>query len=441
MNLKITILLLIFLSSSVYASFLEENGASASSLGLAGQTNLVDQKASANYYLPASLAFNKELIFEASTFGSIYKIKPINNIVVENSINTESGEEKLGDVSNDFSELLLNSLSFSLPLLHYNSTVNLTIITPYPSIAEFDTGDPYSPEYVFLKARPRRPQAFFNIAFGIKENIALSVGAHFGVKVDAELFTKAAVNNDEEEESTLYTYASARGEAAPKLAPVLSAYYSGERLKAGLTYMRNLDSNLTVNLTADEISTGIIFDSIIENVVYSDPTTLKLQSSFIFSDRLVAHGSLTYQLWKKFQTPKINIKPLAIMEGTFDYEKVQLRNTISPRIAMTFAINEKIKLNAGLSYKPSPIDSDYTGSGNTIHSDIYGIAISPEMNVELMKKVFNLNFSVAHEVLESVSVTKTVGQENGENGRKIGAPGYKIGGNITTISFGVGVNI
>ena len=92
-------------------------------------------------------------------------------------------------------------------------------------------------------------------------------------------------------------------------------------------------------------------------------------------------------MWEKFQAPKINIKPLAIMEGTFDYEKVQFKNTISPRLAVTYAFNGRFKINAGLSYKPSPINSEFSGSGNTIHSDIYGVSISPEMNIELLKDI------------------------------------------------------
>ena len=151
----------------------------------------------------------------------------------------------------------------------------------------------------------------------------LSIGAHVAAKAESLIFfTKAAVNN--EGETTLYTYARANGEVSPKLAPILSVSYRKENYQYGISYQGELESSLKVDLTADEISTGIIFDSIIESILYYDPPTLRTQGSFAINDRFSLHASVNYYLWKEYQTPKINITQLAVMTGAFNYETLEL---------------------------------------------------------------------------------------------------------------------
>ena len=422
-----------------YGSFLEDFGASAQALGLGGQSNLLKTNPADNYYLPASLAHNRDILIEASSFINLYNIEPISNIVVENSINTESGDEKIGDVPNDFSNLIVNSLHLSLPIQKINGSINISVLSPFPYAAQFDSGDPYLPEYSFLKSRPRRPQGMFNFSYAINPSFAFSIGAHVAAKAESNIFTKAAVNN--EGETTLYTYASANGEVSPKLAPILSVSYRKESYQFGISYQGELESSLKVDLTADEISTGIIFDSIIESILYYDPQTLRTQGSFAINDRFSLHASVNYYLWKEYQTPKINITQLAVMTGTFNYETLELKNTISPKLALTYKLFDNLDLNLGLSYEQSPLESDFSGNGNTIDSDSYTISFSPSSSFLLLGLNLDASFGISHKVMKNQDVSKTSGQENGRPGRKIGAPGYKIGGNITTVSFGLGVKI
>ena len=421
------------------ASFLEDFGASTQALGLGGQSNLLKTRAANNYYLPASLAHNTNILIEASSFLNLYNIEPISNIVVENSINTESGDEKIGSVANDFSNLIVNSLHLSLPIQKINGSINISVLGPFPYAAQFDSGDPYLPEYSLLKSRPRRPQGMFNFSYALTPSFGFSIGAHVAVKAESNIFTKAAVNN--EGETTLYTYASANGEVTPRLAPILSFTLRKEDYQFGLSYQGELESSLKVDLTADEISTGIIFDSIIESIFYYDPQTLRSQGSFSINDRFSLHASINYYLWKEYQTPKINITQLAVMTGTYNYETLELRNTISPKLALTYGLLENLDLNFGLSYEQSPIKGDFSGNGNTIHSDSYTISFSPSSSFLLFGLDLDASFAVSHKIMKKQNVSKTSGQENGQPGRKIGAPGYKIGGNITTVSFGLGVKI
>mgnify|MGYP002880405245 CR=1 FL=1 len=429
----------ILFNFSAAASFVEDFGASAASLGRAGMANLIYPSASANYYLPASLAYNTDLKLEASSFVNTYEIKPIENIVIENSINTESGEEKIGSVSNNFSNLITNSVHFSLPLKKLDGTLNISISSPFPYAGQFDSGDPYTPEYSLLKARPRRPQAFLNLAYQISPKFSFSLGGHLGAKVDSSIFTKAAVNN--EGETTLYTYASGSGEVSPKFSPIFSIFYNGEVVKLGFSYQGEMESSLKVDLTADEISTGIIFDSIIESVLFHDPETLKLQASYELTKNILLHSSINYYNWSKYQTPKINIIQLAIMTGTFNYEKLELRNTFSPKFAFTYILNSYLSLNGGLAYDQSPLESNFVGNGNTIHSDLYTISFSPEFEAKIADTWIKASLGLSYKKLKDRTIVKSSGQENGISGRKIGAPGYNIGGNIKTISLGIELNI
>ena len=433
------LILIILFSSPTFANFFEDFGASASTLGLAGQANLENPSAASNFYNPASLGFNKNLKVEISSFANFYNIKEISNIVIENSINTESGDEKIGSISNEFSNLYMNAFHVSIPIPQIKSSLNISAALPFPYVAQFDSGDPYTPEYSLLKARPRRPVGNLNLSIGVKQNFAISIGAHLGAKAESEIFTKAAVNN--EGETTLYTFASGNGEVAPKFSPIISLFYKWKEINFGFYYQGQLDSNLKINLTADEISTGIIFDSIIESILYYDPATYRVQTSFKFKEKFIAHASLTFQQWKNYSTPKINVTQLAIMTGTHNYETLDLKNTLSPKIAIQYLLRDQLHLSIGLSYKPSPLKGDFSGSGNTIHSDIYGFNISPAFNFKMFNKNFTLCSTLGLEYLKNKKVTKTDDQENGQLGRKIGAPGYEIGGTITTASVGLQLEI
>jgi long-subunit fatty acid transport protein len=439
MKRTIITLYFLFITLPAFSSFLENFGASTTSLGLAGQSNLSSPDASTNYYLPAALAYSNTLQIEGASFVNVYNIKPITNIVLENSINTESGDEKIGTINNDFSNLYINAVHLSLPIERVRGSVNISMITPFPYAAQFDSGDPYSPEYALIKARPRRPQGFFNFAYAYNDFIALSLGAHLGAKAESSIFTKAAVNN--EGGAILYTYASGSGEVIPKLAPIASLYLNLNNVKVGLYYQGKMDSSLKVDLTADEISTGIIFDSIIETVLYYDPETIKAQISWQASESTALHSSINYYNWKGYQTPKINITQLAVMTGTYDYENLQLRNTITTKLGATYRFNDNFTFNFGASYDQSPIDSDFSGNGNTIHADNYTVALSPSYDFDLFSYRIKTSLGLSYQMLKETNVIKKTGQENGQSGRKIGAPGYKIGGNIYTASLGIGVSI
>ena len=433
----ILIISTILYSSISFSSFFEDFGASTSSLGLGGQSNLYESSPSTNYYLPAAMAYNRNIKIEFSSFASSYNIKPIDDIVIENSINTSSGSEKIGSVDNDFTNLYTNSLHVSLPIAKMDGSINLSLISPFPFAAQFDTGDPYTPEYSLIKARPRRIQGFINLAYAINNNIAFSLGAHLGAKVESEFSTKASVNNDD----NLYTYASGAGEVTPQISPVVSMLYKIHPVFFGLYFQGEMESSLRVDLAAEEIFNGLVFDSILDTILYYDPATFKFQFSWNMNNVCFLNTSINYYRWKNYQTPKINITQLAAVTGTYNYETLKIRNTISPRIGLSYYLSDQKMLNIGLAYKQSPLKGNFSGNGNTIHSDSYILSMSPTVKFERFGYMLKASLGVAHEILENMRVTKESGQENGLSGRKIGSPGFDIGGNITTVSIGLEIEI
>ena len=89
----------------------------------------------------------------------------------------------------------------------------------------------------------------------------------------------------------------------------------------------------------------------------------------------------------------------------------------------------------------SRLDSDFSGNGNTIHADNYTVALSPSYDFDLFSYRIKTSLGLSYQMLKETNVIKKTGQENGQSGRKIGAPGYQIGGNIYTASLGIGVSI
>ena len=427
------------LCHNAWASYSDHVSASSQALGIGGQGNIVSANANTNFYLPAALQKGHKIQFELNTFATTYNLKPIRNIVIENSVNTENGEEKIGDISNDYENLYFSTLHLSLPIRDINGSINLSVLSPFPYLAYFDTGDPHTPEYALIKARTRRPQGQLNFAYSLSEDFSFSIGAHIGAKVDSQIFTKAAVNN--EGETVLYSFASASGEVTPQISPIISFFYKNNNSYFGLYYQHELETGLKVDLTADEISTGIIFDSIIESVLYYDPPLYRFIYNQKLSESFTFFSTIEYQVWKSYQTPKIEITQLAIMTGSNDFEVLSLKNTISPRLGIQYQLSDSFNLKFGVAYKQSPFTGDFSGAGNTIHSDSYTISLAPEYQFNYLDKEFTTNLAVSYEAFENMNVTKSSGQENGQSGRKIGAPGYAIGGNFMTVSLGVNVRL
>ena len=88
----------------------------------------------------------------------------------------------------------------------------------------------------------------------------------------------------------------------------------------------------------------------------------------------------------------------------------------------------------------TPLKGDFSGSGNSIDANTVVGTGGLQYRMVIFSKDIHLGTTFQYHHLMAKKVTKTSGQENGNAGPKLGAPGYDVGGYILSGTFGVKFN-
>ena len=137
-------------------------------------------------------------------------------------------------------------------------------------------------------------------------------------------------------------------------------------------------------------------------------------------------------LWSGFGPPTLKLTQEASVLSSNNFEKIVTKNTFNNSLGAMVRLG-RYQILSGVSHYQSPLDSDFSGSGNTIDSDVTSYHLGITRSIGKL----SLIFSTQLKQLKNQTVLKTSGQENGNNGQKIGAPGFTIGGDIININLGV----
>lgn len=426
-------LVFIFWGSRLLASYPEYFGTSHTTSAIGNQANWDANDASNIYYIPALSAFAKRPNIAAATNYIAPSINPINNIVTSNSTTGETGTTTVtGSANTDYGEALMGSFNFIIPILGEDmGALSIAYFSELGSIAESNSGDANLPEYVMLRARYKRTQVFLNYAYPVNDMWAFSVGAYLGFQAAASINTTISLSD------TQTSSGAAKTKIDPSLAAVLSVARRDTYSIMYATFQQEMQSNFEA--TVD----GAIYDPVelqinnsFSSVLYYDPHIFRVGyvNRFSFFD-LYLSGE--YQMWENFKSSKFNIRDNGgAIRSSVDYETLQLRNIFVPKIGVGFDIMPNTVLNLGLAYRQTPLEGEFSGAGNSVDTNSMILAGGLDYKFKLFEKDINLGFSAQYHRLEEKTVTKTSGQENGNAGSKIGAPGYTIGGNILAISTG-----
>ncbi len=151
--------------------------------------------------------------------------------------------------------------------------------------------------------------------------------------------------------------------------------------------------------------------------------------------------SVDYQMWSNYKPSKIIItKVSGTVEGSRDYEKLNIRDVIVPKIGLRTYLTNRWRLDLGFSYRQSPLDSDFSGSGNSIDTDTFNYATGINYIIKIDGHDLEINNAIVYQDLKKKTVTKTSGLETGANGLKIGSPGYTIDGSVLSATVGLKMN-
>lgn len=426
------LLTLVCLISSAHASYFEYYGSGAFSSAIANQATLQNVDPSNHYFHPALMAWNKTITFSAHATSVATHFDDIKGITTKNSTNSTTNET--GNAKTDYGKSYHSIIHASLPIAYPGAgSLALSFVAPFGDIAETNSGDARLPEYVMYHARHKRTQVFVSYAHPFNDTWAMSLGAHVGFQASADIQTQASLNGA--------SYGSA-GAAKSKVTPSLGALLSVARKHDGgqfaFTYQQEMKSNLKANATGEiNDPTSVLFDITLDSMIYYDPHIFRTSLGQRLTSTLDFNATFEYQMWSNYKPPTIFIKRNGgVLLSSDNYEKLQLKDIPVARAGLTWHMFDSFSLSSGVFWRPSPIDSDYSGAGNSIDSDVVGLTGGFAHKMKIFEKNVEWGAALQYHMLSETTVTKSTGQENGNAGNKIGAPGYKIGGEILTGSIG-----
>lgn len=435
------LLLIIFFSSAFYscgtfASYPEFFGASFSTAYIGNQANLDSNDPSNNYYVPAVLGFSDKVNVLMQATSTATHFKSMNGITVTNNTNSNSATTT-GNVSNSYPKFYGGGLHFALPIgYEHLGTLGLSVFLPIGNLIETNSGDPFLPEYVMFHSRYRRTNVYLNFARKWSDDLAWSLGTLLGFQASAEVNANLSLGGGGQG-----SWGKARSKIAPSLGIITSVVKKFDRAKMYFTYQQEMKSNLHAGVSGEITNPNLpLFVAAIDSVIFYDPHTFRLGTSYNFG-KSEFFGGVEYQMWSGYKPPTIYIsKTGGAIVSSSNYEHIKIRDTINPRIGMKVELTDRWTTGLGLAYRMTPLEGDFSGSGNSIDSNTYIITTGLQYRIVIWSKDVNLGTSFEYQQLEKRHVTKTTGEEDGSAGPKIGAGGYDIDGYILAATLGVKFN-
>ncbi len=431
------IFLIALATSSAQASFPEYFGTGPSTSSIGNQANRNGEDPANIYFLPALSAWSQKISIAATASVVTHSFESIDNVVTENSTNGQSGTTVVtGSANTNYQDSNNTVVSLILPLREKKfGAASVVYTAPIGSVMETNSGHYSLPEYAMYRARYRRTQLHANYALPLSDKWAISLGTHIGFQASARVNTQVSLGD------SYGSSGNAKTQIDPSLGVIASVVYKMEDSHLGFTFQQEMKSNL------DAVATGEISDPPLtliniglENMIYYDPHILRLSYAKAWS-QFEAYASIEYQMWENYESPLIKIKNLGgTVRASDDYEKLSLKNIIVPKVGIKWIATDSISLLAGAIYRQTPIDSDFSGAGNTIDADSLILTGGLTYDFKLFNKDIQLGLSTQYHKLSEENVVKTAGQENGNAGQKIGAPGYTIGGHVLMAMTGMKVS-
>lgn len=426
-TLVCTIVLL--LSFNLKANYGEHFGVSGTSLSLGGQSSGDIHDPANNFYAPALNAFTDSVSLSVSVGLMQTDFKEINNVQIENGL-TKDGANETGSISTEYDNVSIFIGHALIPLFKSQKMkLGLSLLTPIENFVESNTGNTFRTEYVMYRARQNRTIIYANLIYPFNDSFSLSLGGMSGFQASSTMDTQQSLNG-----STPGSSANMKTEIKRTIAALFSMAYQSSWAKIFFSYQQEMKTNLKVDVSGRTASPSVPFDTTIETMLYYDPHILRLGLSKDISIVKIL-TTLEYQLWENYKSPIIEIKQNSgNIQGSKNLETIKTKNIFIPKVGTTLDLHDHFKLNFGLSYRPTPIDSDFSGVGNSVDSNIWSYSLGIDSPFEYQGMSMGLYAGAQYQKLEDLKVTKSANREDGNSSEnKIGSPGYDIGGDITSL--------
>ncbi|MGK0367726.1 MAG: long-subunit fatty acid transport protein, partial [Thermoproteota archaeon] len=260
-------------------------------------------------------------------------------------------------------------------------------------------------------------------------------GVHTGIQTEGETYIVARGNGDSGSSNGKLKF-----QASPSAAVILGYTKYWKDFIFYATFqdeVKNEFDTTASGYTPLGGSATIPFDLKLTALLYYDPRILRLGSFYKSNNSFNFITTIEYQDWSGFEAPKTHIITSSGFNSSTDYESLETKGIIVPKVAAQYIYSEKLKINAGLYYRPSPIESNLGAGGNSLDPEVYAASVGLTYKQKILGELINFSSAFQFQYLKNQDVSKSDLDEAGASGKKIGAPGYSVGGSVQVVSFGV----
>jgi long-subunit fatty acid transport protein len=431
--MKLLLVTLLSLVIEAKASLPELFGPSAASMAIGSQA--LKESAANNYHAAALLGYSKTTLFSFDVFYIDTQFSDIQNVTIRNDTNTVNSLET-GDLKVNSSPITMLGAHVSTPLFSQEGPkLNFSLFTPFDRLLEASSGDPYLPRYVMYQDRMLRPILVASLAQSFND-WSFSAGLHTGLQANGESYFITRMSGGEA------SLGKISFNAKPSIAATASIAKKYEEHVSYLSFKQEMKSQFQNRATGEtDVAGGGFgqFDLTLSSLLYYDPMTLKLGHQ-IHSDETSIYFSIEFQQWDHYESSILKLKKNSgTINGSENFENLKLKNIVIPRIGIERDLSLKWKGKVGYFFRQSPIDvENLKNSGNTIDVDKHVASMGLARDFSIYEKNITLDMVYQGHFLQSRKIIKTPNREDGDPSQpKIGSPGYRVGGMIHALSFGL----
>jgi long-subunit fatty acid transport protein len=435
--MKFLLIILVSICLDARASLTEVFGTSAGAMAIGNQAER--DNAANNFYASSLLGFNQTTSYSFSSFYLDTDFHNPGEVLVKNQMVTISGAPENGVPEVNPTPVMMFGANLSTPLFSSRGPMlNASLFAPYDRALEADTGAPYQPRYAMYDTRIVRSVILLSLAKAWGD-WSYSLGGQTGFQTNGESYflTRTDTTNDEKP-----SLGAVRVNAKPSWA--LNASLA-KRTKTTMTYLsfhEEMKAKLINKASGEtDIASHASFPFNLDaiSVLYFDPMTVRLghQSFHTSTDFFY---SLEFQRWTTYESPTLRMRMLySQFNDSVDYESLQLRNILVPKVGMVHRLNDRLALKAGYFYRPTPLKTEaLRGAGNTIDVDKHVLTLGSGYSFPVEGTRVTVDAAYQAHYLEYQRVRKDPGREDGfPTQQKIGSPGYPIGGMVHAFSLSI----
>lgn len=377
--------------------------------------------------------FHWSLLYSESSF------EKIQGVVVENPVVSDTTRE--ANVDTNYPATLGQSIGFSVQSRKSARRWGFGAIAylPLDQLALVDSGEAFVPEYALHRGRTQKPEFQTALSGLLAPNLSLGLGLYLGARLESD--TTIFLNQGAGTVSTMRISAKLKTKATPYLG---LSYLPSDSVSVGL--VARLASSLpqTLNVQSGARAIGNVsaldFSFPAVGTMYYDPLSIQLGTQLRYASERSLYLQADYQAWSRFRSPAIvildpstsNCDPscgVDFAEGRAS--SAGTRDIIVPRIGHAWRFGRG-EFRMGLLYRPSIYRDPPNGAGNALDpSETRGtIGYGWEFDsLFVFDAPGRLDLHAMAARYERQEIQKSPGDENGNlANRKIGDPGYRVGG-------------